>query len=302
MLDQQATTDRQDTSRTRSAVARKRRPRRTHRRSRPNIPGELGGLFWLVLSVVPVYWLVITSLSDQSEFLTGNPWVPPNDPTLDNFRLVLENGFARYLVNSLLVTAAAVALTVTASLMAAYAIVRAAGRFIHTVSTLFLLGLAIPLQATIIPVYFIVTRLHLYDTLTALVLPSVAFGIPITVLILTNFLRDVPAELFDSMRVDGASEWQLLWRLAAPLSKPALITVGIYNAIQVWNGFLFPLILTQSPEARVLPLALWSFQGEFTINVPAVLAAVVLSTLPVLALYIGGRRQLISGLTAGFGR
>jgi raffinose/stachyose/melibiose transport system permease protein len=215
---------------------------------------------------------------------------------------VLESGFVRYLVNSVIVTVSAVALTVTGSLMAAYAIVRGSGRLVRGAFTLFLLGLAIPLQATIIPVYFIITRMHLYDTLGALVLPYVAFGIPITVLILTNFLRDVPNELFDSMRVDGASEWQLLWRLAAPLSKPALITVAIYNAIQVWNGFLFPLILTQSPGQRVLPLALWSFQGEFTINVPAILAAVVLSTLPVLALYVGGRRHLVSGLTAGFSK
>ena len=275
---------------------------RARTRERPNVLAGVGGLFWLLVALVPVYWLVITSLSDQSAFLTGDPWTPPSDPTLDNYRLVLESGFVRYLLNSVVVTVGAVGLTVAASLMAAYAIVRGTGRVLRTVFTLFLLGLAIPLQATIIPVYFIITKLHLYDTLGALVLPYVAFGIPITVLILTNFLRDVPAELFDSMRVDGASEWQMLWRLAAPLAKPAVITVAIYNAIQVWNGFLFPLILTQSPNTRVLPLALWSFQGEFTINVPAILAAVVLSTLPVLALYVGGRRQLISGLTAGFSK
>jgi raffinose/stachyose/melibiose transport system permease protein len=186
--------------------------------------------------------------------------------------------------------------------MAAYVIVRRTGAAARSVFRMFLAGLAIPVHSTIIPVYFIITRLHLYDTLIALVLPSVAFGLPITVLILTNFLRDVPAELFDAMRVDGASQCQLLWRLVTPLSRPALITVAIYNMIQVWNGFLFPLILTQSVNTRVVSLGLFSFQGEFTINVPAVLAAVVLSTLPILALYLGGRRQLISGLTAGFGK
>ena len=93
-----------------------------------------------------------------------------------------------------------------------------------------------------------------------------------------------------------------MWKLALPLVKPAVITVSVYDALNVWNAFLFPLILTQSPDKRVLPLALWSFQGQFTVNIPAVLAAVVLSTLPILAIYIVGRRQLVAGLTAGFSK
>lgn len=132
--------------------------------------------------------------------------------------------------------------------------------------------------------------------------PSVAFAIPISVLILTNFLRDIPKELYESMTVDGATDWRTFVSLVLPLSKPAIVTVGIYDALQVWNGFLFPLALTQSSEVRVLPLSLWTFQGEFTVNIPAVLAAVMLSALPILALYILGRRQLISGLTAGFSK
>src|SRR5690606_30028858 len=166
----------------------------------------------------------------------------------------------------------------------------------------FLLGLAIPLQATIIPVYYLITQIQLYDTLWAIILPSAAFAIPLSVVILANFLRDVPNEQFESMRMDGAGHWRMVWSLVLPLTRPAVVTVAVYDALQVWNGFLFPLILTQSPDQRVLPLALWSFQGQFTVNIPAVLAAVVLSTLPVLALYILGRRQLIGGLTAGFGR
>jgi raffinose/stachyose/melibiose transport system permease protein len=138
--------------------------------------------------------------------------------------------------------------------------------------------------------------------LLAIVLPSVAFAIPLTVIILVNFLRDVPRELFEAMRVDGVGEWGMLVRLAVPLSVPAITAVGVYDALQVWNGFLFPLILTQSPETRVLPLGLWSFQGEFTVDVPAIMAAVVVSTLPILALYIVGRRYLVSGLTAGFSK
>jgi raffinose/stachyose/melibiose transport system permease protein len=115
-------------------------------------------------------------------------------------------------------------------------------------------------------------------------------------------MRDIPRELIEASRLDGCSEWRVLWSVVAPLSRPSMITVGIYTAIQAWNGFLFPLILTQSPGTRVLPLSLWTFQGEFTIDVPAVLAAVVLSSLPLFVAYLIGRRQLVAGMTAGFGK
>lgn len=279
------------------------RPRvRTSRRIRLNPLGALGGLIWLLIVVVPLYWIVVTSLRNQAGFFGTSPLALPTDPTFDNFRLVLQSGFFRYLANSTIVTLAAVALTIAVSLMAAYAIVRGTSRSLRVTFSLFLLGLAIPLQATIIPIYYIITRLRLYDTLTALVLPSVAFAIPLTVIILANFLRDVPRELFEAMRLDGAGDWRMLWSLALPLTRPAVITVAVYDALHVWNAFLFPLILTQSAERRVLPLALWTFQGEFTINVPAILAAVVLSTLPILTLYVIGRRYLVSGLTAGFSK
>ena len=271
-------------------------------RSRPNILGGLGGWVWLALIILPVYYVVITSLKNQAGFFGTNPLAPPTEPTLDNYRTVLEADFARYFMNSVIVTVGSVIPAVAVSFMAAYAVVRGSGRIISTAHTLFLMGLAIPLQATIIPIYFMITKAQMYDTLLALILPSIAFAIPISVLILSNFLRDVPRELFESMRLDGCSEFTMMWRLALPLVRPAVVTIAIYNALQVWNGFLFPLILTQSPDMRVLPLSLWAFQDEFTVNIPAVLAAVVLSTLPLVALYILARRQLVSGLTAGFNK
>ncbi|MFE4833333.1 carbohydrate ABC transporter permease [Arthrobacter sp. NPDC056691] len=280
-------------------------PRQKSRRAgrrRLNLPGGLGGWLWLAVIVLPIYYVVVTSLKNQAGFFASNPMLPPAEPTLDNYKLVLENDFARYFVNSMVVTLGTVIPALFVSFMAAYAIVRGRGRFVNWTNNLFLLGLAIPLHATIIPIYWMITRAHLYDTLLALILPSIAFAIPVSVLILSNFMRDVPNELFESMRLDGCSDWAMLWRLALPMTKPAVITVGIYNALHVWNGFLFPLILTQSPATRVLPLSLWTFQGEFSVNIPAVLASVVLATLPLLVLYIVARRQLISGLTAGFSK
>jgi raffinose/stachyose/melibiose transport system permease protein len=270
---------------------------------RPNWLGGAAGWLWLLIVIVPIYWILITSFKTQSTYFLTNPLAPPTAPTLDNYRFVLEADFARYFINSVIVTLGAVAPAVLMSFMASYAIVRAGDRWLmRSANALFLMGLAIPLQAAIIPVYLIIIRLHLYDTLLAIILPSIAFAIPLSVLVLSNFIRDVPRELFDSMRVDGASEWATLWHLAFPLTRPALVTVSIYNGLAIWNGFLLPLILTQSPDQRTLPLALWTFQGQYSVNVPAVLASVVLTMLPILALYVIGRRQLLSGLTAGFSK
>ncbi|MGW2343091.1 carbohydrate ABC transporter permease [Streptomyces sp. NPDC001661] len=270
---------------------------------RRNWGGGLAGWLWLAVVAVPLYWTLITSLKDQSTYYAGNALLPSGDSTLANYRLVIESDFGQYFLNSVLVAVGAVVPAVTFSFMAAYAIVRGwRMRFLRAVNGLFLMGLAIPLQATVIPIYLIIIRLHLYDSLLALVLPSIAFAIPLSVLVLSNFIRDVPKELFDSMRVDGATEWTTLWRLAAPLTRPAIVTVSIYNGLTIWNGFLLPLILTQSPDKRTLPLAVWTLQGQYQTNVPAILAAVVLTTLPILILYAIGRRQLLSGLTAGFGK
>jgi raffinose/stachyose/melibiose transport system permease protein len=270
---------------------------------RLNWLGGLGGWLWLGVAALPLYWIVVTSFKDQAGYFASNPFALPSAPTFDNFRLVIESDFPRYFLNSVVVTVGATVPAVLISLMAAYAVVRgSASRLLRSVNAVFLMGLAIPLQATIIPVYLLIIRLGLYDSLLAIILPSIAFAIPLGVLVLSNFIRDVPRSLFESMRVDGATEWTMLWRLCFPLVRPALVTVSIYQGLQVWNGFLLPLVLTQSPEQRTLPLALSSFQGQYSVNVPAVLASVVLSTVPIVLLYALGRRQLVSGLTAGFGK
>jgi raffinose/stachyose/melibiose transport system permease protein len=280
--------------------------RRRHRGSRPstkrrNWLAGLGGWVWLAIVVIPIYWTLITSFKARSGYYESNPLVPPTNPTLENYKLVVESDFIQYFVNTVLVTVGAVVPAVVFSFMAAYAIVRGWRlRFLRMVNGLFLMGLAIPLQATIIPIYLIIIKMQLYNSLVALVLPSIAFAIPLSVLVLANFIRDVPKELFESMRIDGATEWGTMWRLAAPLTRPAIITVTVYNALTIWNGFLLPLVLIDDPDRRTLPLALWNFQGQYAVNVPAVVAAVVLTTLPILVLYAFGRRQLLTGLAAGF--
>jgi raffinose/stachyose/melibiose transport system permease protein len=282
-----------------------RRPSRARRLLRLNWLGGSLGWLWLVIVLVPIYWIVITSFKTQETYFSQNPMKPPSHPTLDNYRLVIEADFVRYFYNSSVVLVGTLVPAVLFSFMAAYAIVRgsAGSRFLRSVNVLFLMGLAIPSQAAIIPVYLIIIKLGLYDTLRAMILPSIAFSIPLSVLVIANFIRDVPKELFESMRMDGATEWRTLWSLAFPLVRPALVTVAIYDGVTIcWNNFLLPLVLTTDPSKRTLPLALFTFQGQYNINIPAILASVVLSTLPVALLYAVGRRQLVSGLTAGFSK
>jgi len=283
-------------------VASPQKVRRRTSRTQPNVPGGVLSFVWLIVVLLPIYYVVITSVSAQGEYYTRNPLLPPRAPTAKNYELVFQSGIGRYFLNSVLLTAPTVAVTVALCLLGAYTIVRSRRRAVRASYSLLLLGLAIPMQATIIPLFFMLGEFGLYDTLLAVMLPSVAFSIPITMLILVNFLRDIPTELFESMFVDGATNWQILTRLVWPLAQPAIGTVVIYDSLQVWNGFLLPLVLTQSENIRVLPLALWNFQGQFSVNVPATLAAVVVSAIPVLVLYVLARKQLVSGLTAGTGK
>ena len=277
-------------------------PRTRKPTERPNILAGLGGWLWLTVIILPIYFIVITAFRDRTDLAASNPLIPSTEPTLANFVRVIENDFFHFFLNSVIVTVATVSVVLTVSLMASYYIVRSMTAGGQRLFSVILLGIAIPVQATIIPVYYLIRQLGLYDTLWALILPQIAFAIPLSVLIIVNFVRDIPAELFESMRVDGAGEWKILWSLVLPMSVPALMTVGIYQALQVWNGFLFPLILTQSRDVRVLPLSLWEYQGQFAIDVPATLAAVVLSAVPLLVAYMVGRRYIVAGLTAGFGK
>jgi xylobiose transport system permease protein len=275
---------------------------RAVRRSRPNVLAAVGATLWLVVVAVPLYFLVSASLRTREGYLADPPLAVPSDPTVSNYTSVLDGGFARYLANTLVVTAATVALVVLLALPAAYSVARSESALVQQGFSMLLIGLAIPAQAVIIPVYLIITQLRLYDSLTAIILPTAAFAMPVALLVLTNSLRDVPKELYEAQEVDGATPGRMLFTLVLPLARPAIVTVSVFTALSAWNGFLFPLVLTQSESTRVLTLGLWNFQGQFGTNVPGLLAAVTLSVVPIFVLYLVGRRFLIGGLTAGFGR
>lgn len=282
-------------------------PRRRGRQARRglgrlNLAGLAGAGVWAVVVLLPLYYLVATALQDRSAYLDRGPLAPPQALSLENFRVVFEGGFGHYLVNTTIVTGGTVALVLALALPAAYAMVRSPHGFVSATFSVFLLGLAIPAQATIIPVYLLITRMNLYDTLVAIILPTAAFALPLSIIVLTGALRDVPRELYEAMALDGGRPRHMLRHLVVPMSRGGIVTVGIYTALQAWNGFLFPLVLTQSQEQRVLTLALWSFKGEFGVNVPGLMAAVLLSALPFFVLYLVARRWIVAGLVGSGGK
>ena len=253
-------------------------------------------VIWAIMVVMPLVWAVMTSFKDDRSIFSS-PWSLPDRLHLDNWaRAWTDAHMSEYFLNTVLVTAAVVAIVLLLIPPLSYAIVRSQGRATTGVFRLFLLGVAIPAQAVVVPLYLLISQLNLYDSLIAIILPTAAFAMPVSVLILTGTMRDISEEMYEAMALDGASTTRMLFQLVIPMTKGGISTVVIYSALQAWNGFLFPLIFTQSDGPRVLTLGLFNYVSQFGVNIPALLASVVLSGIPIFAVYLVARRALVNGL------
>ncbi|GAA4882349.1 carbohydrate ABC transporter permease [Kitasatospora terrestris] len=265
-------------------------------RRRPNWLAGLGSLVWLALVGLPLYVLLLATLRTRSDYSTEGPLSLPAEWTFDNYLTDLSNGFGQDFLNTLVVTASVVAIVLLLVPPLAYAIVRARGRTTGWVFRMFLLGLAIPAQAVIVPMFYVISKAGLYDHLIGVILPTAAFCLPVCTLVLTGAMRDITPELYEAMAMDGASPARVFRQLVLPLSRGGLSSVVVFAALQAWNGFLFPLILTQSDATKVVTLGLYEFQTEHGVDVPGLLSAVVLSMLPIFIVYLFARRALVQGL------
>ncbi len=263
---------------------------------RDNPIAGVASFVWLLIVIIPVYVMVNASFMPQSAALGGRLLEPAAHFTLDNYRLVLRNGFLHLLLNNVIVTVSTVVLTLLLSVPMAFAIVRARGSKGLLVFRVFLLGLAIPAPVIIVPLYVMVSKMGIYDSLWAIILPTTAFAMPVTLLVLVGTMRDISEELYEAMALDGATPLRMMLKLAVPLSKGGISTVSVFTGLAAWNGLLFPLILTQSPQNEVLTTGLWSLSSQYGVNLPATLAALTLSGIPMLVVYLLARRTLISGV------
>ncbi|MFI5792940.1 carbohydrate ABC transporter permease [Streptomyces sp. NPDC051677] len=271
-------------------------------RTRPNYAAGVAACIWLLIIGVPLYALLNTALQPQSKYTDNGPLSLPAALTPDNFRTVLDSGFLTYIWNTAVVAAATVAIVLVLAIPISYAVVRGRGWITTGVFRLFLLGLAIPSQAVIIPLFLIINDLGFYDSLWGIILPTAAFALPVSVLVLSGGMRDISPELYEAMALDGASPARTLVTLVVPMSSSAIATASVFTALQAWNGFLFPLVMTQSEDTKLVTLGLYNFVSEYGSNVPALLAAVLMSAVPILVVYLFARRALVAGLMGAGGK
>lgn len=264
---------------------------------RPNFLAGGFSILWLLIVLLPLYVMLQATFQTQSGFSAAGPVSLPHSFTLSNYIGAFKLGIGLYLLNTALVTASVIAIVLVLVVPLSYAVVRSQSRAASAIFRIFLLGLAVPAQAIIVPIFYLISVAGLYDNLIGVILPTAAFCFPICALVLSGTMRDITPDLYEAMAIDGASTFRTFFRLVVPLSRGGISTIIVFSAMQAWNGFLFPLILTQSPQVRVVTLSLFNYQTQFGgTNIPGLLAAVMISMIPVLMVYLFGRRALIQGL------
>jgi raffinose/stachyose/melibiose transport system permease protein len=185
------------------------------------------------------------------------------------------------------------------SAFAAYPLSRMQFKLNKPIFAVIVAAMSIPIHITLIPVFLMTIRFNMYDKAYALIGPNVAFNLPISIFILTSFMQGISKEMEEAAEIDGCGKFSTFFRVIFPLSKSGLATLAIYNGVVIWNEFVFAMVLTQSQDAQTLPLAIWEYQGQYSINTPLIMALLVLSSLPVILLYIFGQDKLVKGMMAG---
>jgi raffinose/stachyose/melibiose transport system permease protein len=259
-------------------------------------------LSYTVLALFPVILIVINSVKDRRAIFRQPYKVALPDSELWDlvgYETVFDHGnYFQYFRNSILVTAVSLLLILLFSSMAAFALSEYRFRGNTLMSLYMAIGIMIPIRLGTVSLLRLIVDLELVNTLWALILVYTAQGLPLAIFILSTFMRQVPPDLKDAARVDGASEYRI-YLMVLPLVRPALGTVGIFNMIPVWNDLWFPLILAPGEDVKTLTLGTQTFLGQFVNDWNAVLASLTISILPIILLYIIFSRQLIRGITSG---
>lgn len=263
-----------------------------------------GGLLYLIALVFlvvfgfPFIFVLLTSFKDQGAYIQDF-WGPPKTLYFGNFQSVFEAHFIVYFLNSLLVSCVSVALTIFIASMASYALATMKFKLNGPVFLLFLMGMMIPVHTTLIPIYTLTRELGMIDRVYGLIGPYTSFAIPISIYIMTGFFREIPGSIQESAMIDGAGPFRIYAGIMMPLSLSAISTVGIYNFLYSWNEFIFGLTLINSTEQKTLPLGIREFYGMETVNIPGVITAILVGSLPVILFYFCAQEYVIRGLSSG---
>lgn len=258
------------------------------------------GLYTLI-ALIPVIVVVMNSFKSKNGIFL-KPLIPPWTDTFSmiGYNTVFGRGnFPLYFLNSFIVTVAAVALVLLFGAMAAFALSEYRYRLNTLVGLYLAVGIMIPIRLGTVAILQIMVASGLINTLWALILVYTAAGLPLSIFILSEFMKQVSNDLKNAARIDGMNEYKIFFRIVFPLIRPALATVAVFTMIPVWNDLWFPLILAPAEATKTITLGAQVFLGQFTTDWNAVLASLSLAIIPILVLYIIFSRQLIRGLTSG---
>lgn len=251
------------------------------------------------INVIPLLWMVMNSFKSEAEY-AFSPFGFPEQLHWENFSRAWEiANLGVYFWNSIMVTLISIITTVFFGSLASYFLARFQFKAAKWLQGLFLLGMLVPIHATLIPIFLIMQKLGLLDTHLALVLPYTAFHLSITIFILIGFMSSFPKDIEESAIMDGAGVFGIFFKIILPMTRPALATVIILNFIYNWNEYLFALVLINDTDLKTLPIGLASFAGKETANYTLQMAALTITLIPIVLFYLALEKQLVKGMTAG---
>ena len=258
-------------------------------------------VLWLfaIITIVPFGLLLLTSFKSQPDLMRG-AFALPAYPHVENYVNAWVDGhFSTYFVNSVLVVIPVVAISTLLGILTGFSFAFLSIPLKRTAFVILTIGMMVPSEAFIIPLYYQMRMLGLINTYWALILPQIAMSIPFATIFMASAMRQMPSELLEAAVLDGASRREVLWGVIFPLLKPAASTLALFLFIWTWNEFLIPLILVNDDALRTLPIGMLFFQGKYTVNTPVLTAGAVIVILPIVLVYLIFQRKFIDGMTAG---
>lgn len=252
-----------------------------------------------LLFLVPFYFLLVNSVKEFGEILTNSSGWPAAFKWSNYAEAWTKTMFPQAFGNSLIITVISNFLLVLMCSMAAYRMVRKATLFNRILYGAFVAAMVIPFQSLMIPLVKVVSTLGVMDTRTGLILCYLGFGAPITVFLLHGFVKTVPIDIEEAGRVDGSSTFGIFFRIVLPLMQPIIVTVIILNTLWIWNDYLMPSLILQSPEMRTIPIATYAFFGQFTKQWDLALPGLVLGIAPVVIFFLAMQKYIIEGIAQG---
>ncbi len=281
------------------------RPRRlrrwTGRRLKTAIPAWIGIAVLMVIGVYPVLWLFLSSFKTQREFIQESTFALPESFNFSNYIEAWTTGnIARNLLNSIIVTAPSLTLTLLFGVGAAFAIevMRWKGR--NLTLLLFVSGIMIPGQMILIPLFIAYFKIGISGTYWPMIITYTGLGMPLTVFMMAAFFRAIPREVFEAATIDGASMLRSFWAIGLPMVRNSLFTIGLVQFLRIWNDLLIALTFTTNPDLRPIQAGLLNFSGEYgQINYGPLFAGICINVLGLLILFVVLNRQIMRGLTSG---